>query len=280
MPNLTYILAPSFHFKPGTGPIALGNIVTDPLRPHRALTTVDANLLRETYPRVETYTSRDRSMTHEAHHDLAMSVWGQFLNTISAKVSGGSGANLHSEYTMDTLETVYFVGDPPHEEIEARVRSPRVKAVMKRGRRLKRKPIYMVTGIMVAKGFAAVQERGTHRTGEAGVEAGDVSMGATVSRSSGAESSDRWTSNEDIVFAYQLLKIEVKGFKGARIEYDELRHKAGYLSTIEDEEQDGEDEDSIEIAATQLGPDDLSEANATSAEGGLKVTCLWTKDEE
>lgn len=217
-----------------------------------------------------------------------MSVWAQFVHTVSAKASGGKGANVHSEYTMDTLETTYFVADPAHEEIEARVSSPRVKAVMKRGIGLKRKPIYMVTGVMVAKGFGAVQERGKYRTGEAAAgagvptSAGEVSIGATVSTSSGAESSDRWTSSEDIVFAYQLLKVEVKGLKGNRIEYDELRHKAAYLSTGEDEEQEGKGEDgdsSIEIATAQLGPENFSEAGTTSVEGDL-VTCLWAKDEE
>ena len=52
----TYLLAPNFHFKPGTGPIVLGNIIADPLRPHRALTTVDAAIVKATYPRIETIT--------------------------------------------------------------------------------------------------------------------------------------------------------------------------------------------------------------------------------
>lgn len=42
---------------------------------------------------------------------------------------------------------------------------------------------------------------------------------------------DAFRVEDDIVFAYQLIKIEVKGWKGDRVELDELRHKAAYLST-------------------------------------------------
>lgn len=39
-PRSTYIRTPNFDFKPGTGPIALGNLIADPMSPHHPLITV------------------------------------------------------------------------------------------------------------------------------------------------------------------------------------------------------------------------------------------------
>lgn len=289
----TYLLAPNFHFKPGTGPIALGNIIADPLRPHRALTIVDAGTLKAIYPRVETITDYDRSMTRRTSRDVSMAVWAQFVQTVSAKVSGERGISVHTNYTMDALETAYFVTDPQFEEIEARLKNPRVQAVLKAGSIPGlRQPVYMVTGLMVAKGFAARQERGQHRTSEEAISgniatpAGDVGLGANLAMSASREESDMWKAGEDIVFAYQLLKIEVKGWKGTKIEYDELRHKAAYLSKDEeDDEEDDEDEITGQVTARVASVDNLPVSRSTGGittvefgEGESKITCISAVD--
>jgi hypothetical protein len=186
-----------FHFKPGTGPIALGNIIADPLRPHRALTTVNVGTLKAVYPPIETMTDYDRSMTRGTSSDLSMAVWAKFVQTVSAKVSGERGTSVHTNYTMDALETAYFVTDPPLEEIEARLKVPRVQAVVKAGSMPGlRQPVYMVTGLMIAKGFAALQHRGKHRAGEVEVSgnvpppAVNVGLGANLAKSASMEESD------------------------------------------------------------------------------------------
>lgn len=293
----TYLLAPNFRFKPGTGPIALGNIIADPLRPHRALTTVDSDTLKATYPHIETVTDHDRNMTRVTSRNVSMAVWAQFVQTVSAKVSGERDTSVHTNYTMDALETSYFITDPPLEEIEARVKVPRVQAVIKAGRIPGlRQPVYMVTGLMIAKGFAALRENERHRAG--GVEvsgnvptpAGDAGLGAKLAKSAGTEESDTWKAAEDIVFAYQLLKIEVKGWKGTKIEYDELRHKAAYLSkddegSDEDDEDDEEDEIAGQVTPSRANVDSLPVSRSTDGitivelgEGESKITCISAVD--
>jgi len=293
----TYLLAPNFHFKPGTGPIALGNIIADPLRPHRALTTVDAGTVKATYPRIETITDYDRSMTRGNSRDVSMAVWAQFVQTLSAKVSGEYGTSAHMNYTMDALETAYFVTDPPLEEIEARLKVPRVQTVVKAGRIPGfRQPVYMVTGMMIAKGFAVVQERGKHRTGEVKASgnvptpAGDVGLGVNLANSASTEESDMWKVGEDIVFAYQLLQIEVKGWKGTKIKYDELRHKAAYLNLDDENDDDddvGDDEDEItgQVTASVASEDNLPVSRSTGGittvelgEGESKIICISAVD--
>ncbi|KAH8432435.1 uncharacterized protein LDX57_010071 [Aspergillus melleus] len=250
----TYILAPNFHFKPGTGPIALGNIIADPLRPHRALTTVDATILQTRYPRVETFTDYERSITRGNSRDVSMSVWAEFLNSVSAKVSGSRGSDVQSTYTMHSLQSMFFVNDPTLEEIQSRLRAPMVQAVTKAGRIPGfRTPVYMVTGLMVAKGFSADLENTQRRGGEVELSGnapspvGQVGAGAGLARSTSTEKADQWKAGEDIVFAYQLLKIEIKGWKGDRIIYDELRHKSALLSNDEEDDTDDEVEDEQEV---------------------------------
>jgi len=289
----TYLLAPNFHFKPGTGPIALGNIIADPLRPHRALTTINMGTLKAIYPPIETMTDYDRSMTRGTSSDLSTAVWAKFVQTVSAKVSGEHGTSAHTNYTMDALETAYFVTDPPLEEIEARLKVPRVQAVIKAGSIPGlRQPVYMVTGLMIAKGFAAMQRRGKHRAGEVEVSgnvpppAVNVGLGANLAKSASTEESDTWKAGEDIVFAYQLLKIEVKGWKGTKIEYDELRHKAAYLSKDEeDDEEDDEDEITGQVTTSVASEDNLPVCRSTGGittvklgEGESKITCISAVD--
>lgn len=300
--QLTYLLAPNFHFKPDTGPIALGNLITDPLRPHRALTTVDASTLKTVYPRIERITDYDRTMTRESSDDLSMAVWAQFVRTVSAKVSGERGTSERTDYTMQALENVYFVTDPTLEEIEARLRVPRVQAVVKASSMPGwRQPVYMITGLMIAKGFTAYQESRKHKAAEIGVDghgptpAGDVGLGVDLAQSVSAEKSDSWKAGEDIVFAYQLLKIEVKGWRGKKIHYDELRHKAALLSIHDEEdeedendqndEEDDKDEITGQVAVGVAGENNLPVSRSTGeittvelGKGGRKITCISAVD--
>lgn len=241
----TYLLTPSFNFKP-VGPIALGNLIADPLRPHRVLTSPGPTGL-ESYPNVETCACYEHTTTQDATHDLSMGIWARFVQAISANVSGGCGATAHNQYKMEALEVRYFITDPTLEVIKARLAVPRVQAAMKANNIPGfRHPVYTVTGLMIAKGFEATQKRGNKISAEVGVDGsaptpgGQAEAGVNVTRSKHMEEGDAWKAGDNIVFAYQLLKIEVKGLKGTRIESDELKHKAAFLSNTDD---DGEDED-------------------------------------
>lgn len=290
----TYILAPNFRIKPSSGAIALGSIIADPLRAHRALTTVEDDRLAKDYPRIAKFSEHECNITRSDSGELSMAVWAQLIQMISAKVSGSRGTSHESNYSMDTLETTYFITDPNLEEIESRVNAPRIKAIVNPGwRPSQRKPVYMVTGVMVAKGFAANRQRNRQHSGE--VEAGgnvptaEVEVGINAARSHNVSDSESWKAGEDIVFAYQLLKIEVKGWKGTRVEYDELRHKAAFLGNEDDEEDDTEDNgvDDVEgvVSMCKARPADLAgiynSAEIMTSEfeaGRIMVECICAPD--
>lgn len=291
-PQPTYILAPSFHFKPETGPIALGNIISHPLRPHRALTTVDRTTLSKIYPRIETFTDYDRSITRGSSRSVSVSLWSQFLETVTGKIGGGHDDSVTSNYTMGSLETEYFAMDPSMEEIKMRLKSPRVQAVTKESRMPGfRTPVYMVTGRMIAKGFSTelsvsnVRHKDLEMSGEAPSPIGQVGAGVSLARSSSTEQADKWRAGDDIVFAYQLHRIDVKGWKGDGINYDELRHKAAFLS--KDDEDDTEEEVEVEedIIFGPAGADAFLEDQkigqvviAETESSDVKINCIFSKD--
>ncbi|CAK7240635.1 MAG: hypothetical protein STHCBS139747_002081 [Sporothrix thermara] len=101
----TYLLAPNFTFKPRTGPIRLGNLIADPLRPHRVLTTIDTDVLSARSPRIEEAIEYERSVMRGTGHEVAVSVWAQFLQTVGARLSGERATRVAAEYTMDSLVT-------------------------------------------------------------------------------------------------------------------------------------------------------------------------------
>ncbi|KAJ4024605.1 hypothetical protein NW752_003169 [Fusarium irregulare] len=276
----TYLLAPNFTFKPRGGPIALGNIIADPFRPHRVLTTIDEAARAARYPRIETFAELDRTIARGSGHDVAVAVWAQFLQGVGASLSGDRAVEKSTEYTMDKLETEYFVQDPGQAEIEARVKEQKVRGVMA-GTVGHRQPVYMITALKIAKGFSASTTTGKRKG--VGVEAGipvaeGITTGANMSGGVEASSSDSWRAGEDIIFAYQLLKIELKGWRTKRVEVDEFRSNAAFLDTRDkpdelDEEDDDEDGGSdVEVAATAATIQDLEAADedklATSTVAG------------
>ncbi|KAK1142634.1 hypothetical protein N8T08_007438 [Aspergillus melleus] len=290
----TYILAPNLQFKAETGPIALGNLIADPFRPHRALTSISPTALQQNYPRIESVTDHEFSKFSTSSHDVSMSVWAHFVHAVSAKISRNHGSTQRTEYTMEALETNYMAEDPSPEEIRARVAVPRVQSFMKAGSIPGfRQPVYMVTGVKIANGLRALEEWGNNGASEVDIgsdaptPAGQVAGGVSTARSSSAEASDRWRAADNIVFAYQLLKIEIKGWKGARLEYDELRHRAAFLNndSEDDDELNGANGGVLQVSTSAARTNNLPRlsnidhfTSVSLGEGDDQITCISAVD--
>ncbi|KFY79164.1 hypothetical protein V499_01823 [Pseudogymnoascus sp. VKM F-103] len=251
--ELTYLLSPKFYFK-RDGPIALGSIIADPFRPHLTLTTVDAVTLAEQYPKVETFTDFDQSLTSSQGTGVSVSAWIEFLHATSAKIGLAREKHRLDQYTMTSLETEYFLELPSQEEIKSRVKMDRVRnTIMTSGFPGTRQPVYMVTGRKLAKGFSAVHESGketgceAEAGGSAPTPAGNVAVKGGAAGHNEMELQARWKAGDELVFAYQLMKIAVKGWKGATVEYDEFRHESALLSNDDEAGDKEEEDDDIDI---------------------------------
>jgi hypothetical protein len=76
------------------------------------------------------------------------------------------------------------------------------------------KPVYMITGLKIAKKFALKGENSKDNSVdvEGGVEGTpEVSIGGKVEASKKKKTLDEFESENNIIFAYQLLKIRPKG---------------------------------------------------------------------
>ncbi|CZR67282.1 uncharacterized protein PAC_17181 [Phialocephala subalpina] len=203
--NPTYMLAPNWTFRP-SGPIALENIVVDPFKPHRRL-----------------HLGKSRN--------LSLSLWAQFLQNIGVNVGTDHDSSTSTDYTMKSLETVYFIDEPSIEVVNEIVKDPKVHKLMRLEKTLSR-PVYMVTGIKIAKGFELSVERSSRHGGNVEASApvvAQVSVGAGIGGSVETSRSDGFQSTSDIVFAHQLLKVVPKGWGEKSFKVKEYQSKATFL---------------------------------------------------
>ncbi len=238
--NPTYLLAPNWTFRPG-GRIAIGNIVVDPLRPHRPILKADPS---KTLPTDKT-TEKSWRLSLELATNFDVSLWAKFLECINIEVGAHRERIKDSHFTMQELVTEALQDEPSDQEISALCNDPNVKAFMKLDSALC-KPVYMVTGLKIASKFA-LQGENSNDDGidlEGGAEGTtQVSAGGKLEATKKAKTTAEFESGDDIVFAYQLLKIKPKGWtRNKTIVVEEYQPKAALLGDDEQEEANVEGE--------------------------------------
>ncbi len=261
----TYLLAPSFSFPPH-GPIAIGNIIADPFRPRRVLTSLDPN---QPKPAIETVVDPDYIISRDGGHGVEVGVWAQFLQTVGINLGGQYEKGVITDYKMDAIETSYLKSDPTDEEVNKRVKAPRVQIAIKSGL-FGYQPVYMISGVKVARGLIASKEVAANRGGNLGGSlplSGEVSLGSDVKISTRNTEREVFRVEGDRVFAYQLMKIAQKGWKEKTVTIDDFYPKAAFLG-IDSEDQD--DEQLGEMKAAPTNAADLPEENREQL--SLKMT--------
>ena len=163
---------------------------------------------------------------------------------------------LWTKYSMTENETRYF--DPNDEEITARIKSEegsKVRAAINAGLAGIR-PVYMITGLKIAKGFSLETSINSSHSSSAGVSAPitpetGVSVGAELEGSINREdrTSFRIGKGTDIIFAYQVHLISTKGWWQKTYEA-RVHSKDGFLGKTEEDVSDA-------LEATEATKEDL-----------------------
>ncbi|KAK8008156.1 hypothetical protein PG991_010707 [Apiospora marii] len=248
--NPTYFLAPNWTFRPG-GKLNLGNIVSselfipaclattadprtfkvvNPLKPHIALTKADPDRPSP----VEVAADRDWQIGLQKARNLSLGLWGVFVEKIYLALSLERESTRNSTYSMSSLHTVSYAEDPSNAEIQARCNAPEVREFMRLDSVLC-KPVYMVTGVKVARDFK-LEAAGAESQGvavKAGAEAGpEASAGAGAAAKNAARWEHSFSSDNDIVFAYQLIRIKPEGWNpdNRKLGWTEFQHRKAFLS--------------------------------------------------
>ncbi|KAK6359285.1 hypothetical protein TWF696_000447 [Orbilia brochopaga] len=263
----TYILVPNWTFVPG-GPIALGNIIADPFRPHLVLSKAPPS----PSPDVQRVPQKDWQFGLSQGHNVTTSLWASFADLVSLRLGGSTTRVQDENYSMRELETAYYsdlLGLSSH--IKERVnKDSAVREVMRFDNPFS-KPVWMISGIKIARGFTL--SSGRERANGINLEAGGpavvpVSVGAGVGLEVKRKKDLRFQSETDIVFAYQLLRIAPKGWKDKRIEMREHFIGAAFLSDKGPDQQDVEvEEDLVEVDDLEGMGRDFAQYGKTANEG-------------
>lgn len=279
----TYLLAPNFTYKP-SGPIQLGSIIADPLRPTK---TLSSKLADSTAPAVETVIEYDHVLSQGRERSVRTGLWAHFLQSV---VGGGVNASRDAEasttYQIDRLETKYLRDLPSETELRTRLDEPRVRAVISASRVFGRHaPVYMVSGLKIARGLrvADVKKRTIGGGLSADVPVLPDGVLASVGGELGAERRDERTRSfrggeEDVIFAYELNVIRLRGRKEKEtVEVDTFRHAASFLSEEEEKEEEEEEMDvsvaKAEVADIVESGMEVNETNIQEQNGDI-VVCV------
>ncbi|CAF9916967.1 hypothetical protein IMSHALPRED_003358 [Imshaugia aleurites] len=251
----TYLLCPSFAFQPG-GPICLGNIIADPSRPTKVLSKLDPSQ----NPDIVTTPEFDYAITSDKSYALYGGVWARFLQAASVKAGAEHNSDIVAKYTMDSMEVSYFKDDPTDEEVAERVKDRRVKTAIKAGL-FGPQPLYMITGLRIAKGLRHSSEISLKQEGSigAGTQLTDqVSVGGETGGGQRTTWQESGRSGVDVIFAYQLHVIAQRGWRKKRTVIDLYVPDAAFLNNDREETQGEPMEARLATEA------DLREINADS----------------
>ncbi|KAI0401130.1 hypothetical protein F4802DRAFT_443647 [Xylaria palmicola] len=240
----TYILAPNFTYHLNTS-ICMGDIVQYPDDPTKPLSSVPESELK---PITRHY---DYENEHGNQHELSLrgGVWENFLKKASTKISGGSSDELLTKYTIQRLETIYFTKQPTDEEAQERIKHKKVKAAIDAGF-LGKKPVFMITGLKVARGFRLSSSARSTTDANVKIEASvtpDAGMGAEAEYARKKFAEQKHRAGQDIIFAYQLHIITQNGWPWAQKDVDISVYRAPAALLSDDEGDEDADLPHIEV---------------------------------
>jgi len=211
----TYILAPNFTYHPNTS-ICMGDIIEDPSDPTKPL----SSLRDSSFPSMVTHFDYDVKLSKEKSHSLQGSVWAKFLEIAKEKIGGEVGGGALDKYVIDRLETIYFEKQPTDEEAAERIKNEKVQVAMN-SCIFGKKPVYMITGLKVARGFRVESGNISESSKNMSLElpaSWALSFGSGLSAGSTSNTRQSYRSDQDIVFAYQLHVITCKGWRGKDVQ--------------------------------------------------------------
>jgi hypothetical protein len=240
----TYFLAPSFDYVPDRY-IDLGRIIADPTDPG---TSLNPDSPKPPPSSVQTYIEKDYEKAIEQRGKVKVGIWARFAGQFGiGDISVNTNSVKNDVYKFQELETRLF--QPTDEYIEEALQYPQVvRFAAKSGYR---RPLFMITGVKIARGANISKEMVREHGLSAKVGIDGTPGGVPVDLAVGGEASEllrekeKFDAPSDFVFAFRLRKIFYE--KGS-VQHREFTK--GALFGL----NDGEDNDDGELAIEVLGP--------------------------
>ena len=290
-PCKSYFLVPNFSIPPD-GPLLLGNIIADACQPVETLLAPAPQVLdRDNHGKPKIHSTAEKGWHYDrsTYHGSPLGAWAKFLDLLKIGFDGERGGDATQKYSCAEMQTEYF--QPNLDMLMARVEDPVVKGIMamRTGGLGPRRSVYMVTGLMIARGLAIEAEAGQEQNFNANLEANAAALsGGILPLGAGAKAGHKFgtrvrASVEEVigdrVFGYQLCRLWFSGLgKKARLQADPHR-KGAFYSLDEDDGAVGGETETLDVlenlgalGVSQLEDelDDSLEANLTGVLDGEK----------
>lgn len=250
----TWFLPPDFNFFP-EGEIRLGMILKYPDRPTLALTSLDPEETPHIpLPAVTTVTETGHAHSAGSGRSVGANVFAKFVDL--ASVSGSADVSKYKDREFGAVdhEVRFFSRALSTDSLRAILQIDSIKEFTNSGPfgRLRKRPVYLISGLRVAKDSFTV----TNSTGSATSVAGEVSASATglgvpvgagggVSKSNEKHESHSYSTAPGVVFAYRLHVIRPKS--NAKAESDLFSDTSAFFTGENDDDEDEEDQE-VEFA--------------------------------
>lgn len=204
----TYLAAPNCDYKPDAL-VFLGALLTDPLKLGRTLNEAHRP---KSIPDLQETCLVDCKESMQKLRAGRLGLWTgfvQYITGIGGEVDVGHRAVDEAVYHFDQLETRYF--EPDDDFIRQSLQAPDAQMFLNMG--FRRKPVYMITGLKIARGASATIAK-SRKHGvklEVGVNGSvlgiPASVGPSVEVSNKLTQTTSFQSSTDFVFAYRVIKI-------------------------------------------------------------------------
>jgi len=200
-----YIRAPSLDY-PRDGPIQIGNIITDVFLPQDPISQLD--LITKIIDGASlSEGKRERGNHGSADLDIATKLYAAFGSHAKMKQS----AEARTVYEFDEVETLMLERNPRATDMTVlRNEDSEVRAALRRG------PIYIITGLKVAKGLKYSTVQSNEREiglGAQGNVTKEVAIQANLDRNTGTDGTESYTVLGDVILAYRLHIIKKEGWR-------------------------------------------------------------------
>ena len=261
-----YFLAPTFDYPPD-GQIILGNVITHPSAPEDPINVA----LPPTIPNVTEVTKGHWRSDSGTHRSASGGIFAQFLQLVG--IGGDMSLKQHRtsslSYEVDSMITRHFRPSLPYVQESLREESVRDYLVLNNFR----EPMYMITGVMIARGAGVteMQEKGHGGSANFGIDATaagvPLTVGPKLNLSATGSQCVSYRIPEAFVFAFRVSKLRVKKRGGVKVA-DYI--KGAVYSAQKDVRKQGPD-DEFEVM-------DVEEEETASEEFGLRSVDVGEED--
>lgn len=276
-----YFLPPDFdNPPPPDGPLSLGHILVDRLDP-APLNPDSIKTIAKPYSSYKKGFTATRGQLRQGKYG----VWAQILEAVGfgGELSVKCDKNTSDTFTIKQLDTTFF--NPDQKYVEESMREDAVDAWMKA--KSYRKPVYMITGLKVARGASMNVANTSERSGklDLGIDltpaAIPVRVGPVIEGSKTEEERTAFDASSDFVYAFRLRKIWYEGDK-TTVQHEPDNKGAMLGEDKGDSHGAGKDAAGVEFSQRDASAEDFDDSEDSDPEEVREVqeeedgeNCVW-----